>query len=54
MINGDITTRVELKNSSKAYQILLRKFRNYEQNVQQIKKQNEEYEKQIEEMKIRR
>ena len=53
-INGDITRRIELKNNSKVYQILLKQFRNYEQNIEHMETQNREYERQIEDMQEKR
>jgi translation initiation factor IF-1 len=45
---------VEVTQSGRAYRILIKKFKNYEQNIEQMRKQNEEYEIQIEEMKEKR
>lgn len=53
-INGDISKRVELKNNVKVYQILLKQFKNYEQNIEQMGAKSREYRIEIEEMSQRR
>lgn len=46
-INGDIVTRIEMKNDSQIYHIILKKFKTYSQNTTQMNDQNKEFAIQI-------
>jgi hypothetical protein len=48
------TTPIELKNSTKAYQLFVNHFKSFEANISTMKEQIKNYKQQIEELDISR